>query len=141
VLFFNAAAAVAAFVTDPAGRVLYVRRSRDPGKGRLGMPGGFVDPGETAEEALLREVREEVGLDIGPLTYLGSWPNRYLYRDVVYTTLDLFFVAPAVDPASAQPLDAVDRIEWLAPARVDPGEIAFDSMRAALERYLASAAR
>ena len=137
VLFFNAAAAVAVFITDPAGRVLYIRRSKDPGKDRLGMPGGFVDPGESAEEALRREVREEVGLEIGPLTYLGSWPNRYPYRDVVYITLDVFYIAPGIDPASARPLDAVQRVEWLDPVRVEPADIAFDSMRAALRQYLA----
>jgi len=141
VLFFNAAAAVAAFITDPAGRVLYIRRGKEPGRGRLGMPGGFVDPGESAEAALRREVREEVGLELGPLAYLGSWPNRYPYRDVTYTTLDLFFVAAATDPAAARPLDAVEGIEWMDPAHVDPDDVAFESMRAALERYLASAAR
>jgi mutator protein MutT len=136
VLFFNAASAVAAFILDGQGRVLYTRRAKDPARGKLGMPGGFVDEGETAEEALRREVREEVGLELHALRYLCSYPNAYPYRDVVYHTLDLFFVATAVDPSHVRSLDAVDAVEWLDPATIAPADIAFDSMRRALADYL-----
>lgn len=136
VLFFNTAGAVAAFVVRDDGRVLYTRRARDPAKSKLGMPGGFVDEGETAEAALRREVLEEVGLELRTLRYLCSYPNAYPYRDVRYHTLDLFFVATAVDPARARSLDAVAGIEWLDPAVISPADIAFDSMRLALGDYL-----
>jgi ADP-ribose pyrophosphatase YjhB (NUDIX family) len=135
VLFFNAASAVAAFIVDAAGRILYTRRAKEPGKGRLGMPGGFVDIGESAEEALRREVLEEVGLTLGGLTYLTSHPNRYRYAGVTYTTLDLFFVARQVDVSDARPLDATASLEWLDPAQVDEADIAFESMRRALADY------
>jgi NADH pyrophosphatase NudC (nudix superfamily) len=59
----------------------------------LGMPGGFVDPGENAEEALRREVLEEVGLHVTKLRYLTSRPNSYLYRGVALPVLDFFYVA------------------------------------------------
>jgi ADP-ribose pyrophosphatase YjhB (NUDIX family) len=137
VLYFNAASAVAAFILDPAGRVLYTRRASEPAKGRLGMPGGFVDIGETAEDALRREVDEEVGLAIGKLTYLASFPNRYPFAGVTYTTLDLFYVTRADDPSAARALDAVSGLEWIDPAHVDPSEIAFDSMRLARMHLLA----
>jgi ADP-ribose pyrophosphatase YjhB (NUDIX family) len=131
VLFFNAASAVAVFVERPDGRVLYTRRARDPGRGRLGMPGGFVDFGETAEDAARREVHEEVGLELGPLEYLASFPNRYEYAGVTYATLDLFFVAPALAAERARALDAVASLEWVHPSDVDSAAIAFDSMRRA----------
>jgi len=136
ILYFNPASAVAAFVRRPDGCVLYTRRAREPGKGRLGMPGGFVDIGETAEEALRREVKEEVGLDLGPLEYLSSHPNRYAYAGVTYNTLDLFYVAEALDPARATALDAVDSVAWLDPSSIDPRDVAFESMRLALGDYV-----
>lgn len=136
VLFFNAASAVAVFVVRADGRVLYTRRAKDPARGKLGMPGGFVDEGETAEEALRREVAEEVGLELRTLRYLCSHTNVYPYRDVRYHTLDLFFVAAPVDPTKARSLDAVESLEWLDPAAIAPAEIAFDSMRRALADYL-----
>jgi ADP-ribose pyrophosphatase YjhB (NUDIX family) len=137
VLHFNPVGAVAAFIVRPDdGFVLYTRRAREPGKGKLGMPGGFVDFGETAEGALAREVREEVGLDLDWLGYLTSCPNDYPYNGVTYQTLDLFFVARAADHARVQPLDAVASTCWLDPAGIDPAEIAFESMRRAREVFL-----
>ena len=113
--------------------------TKDPGKGKLGMPGGFVDAGETAEEALAREVREEVGLEGVTTTYLCSYPNSYLYAGVTYITLDLFFTGSVPDPDRAVALDAVDGLVWADPLTLDLQAIAFDSMRHALTRYRAGA--
>jgi ADP-ribose pyrophosphatase YjhB (NUDIX family) len=137
-LYFNAAGAVGAILLRSDGRALFVRRAKDPGRGKLGLPGGFVDPGENAEEALVREVREEVGLEIRSLHYLNSHANRYLYAGVTYHTLDLFFTAHSDTTDEAAALDAVDAIEWLDPMTVPFDEIAFDSMRAALRAFRAA---
>jgi ADP-ribose pyrophosphatase YjhB (NUDIX family) len=136
VLYFNAASAVAALVVDAGGRMLFIRREQEPARGLLAMPGGFVDPGETAEEALRREVREEVGLEVRGIRYLASFANRYPYAGVIYFTLDLFFTCEADETAHPQALDAVTSVEWRDPSAVNPTEIAFDSMRAALRTYL-----
>lgn len=60
---------VGALVRDGAGRLLLVRRANEPGRGLWSLPGGRVEPGESAEQALVREVREETGLlvTVGPL--------------------------------------------------------------------------
>jgi NAD+ diphosphatase len=134
-LFFNVAGAVAALIVRSDGRALFIRRAKDPGKGKLGLPGGFVDAGEDAETALAREVREEVGLELTALHYLSSHTNRYLYAGVTYATLDLFYLASARSPDNVRALDAVESVIWLDPETVDRGEIAFESMRAALDVY------
>src|ERR1700740_2793290 len=59
----------AAIVRD--GRVLIVRRARPPAHGLYTLPGGGVELGETLEEAIIREVREETGLAIAPLALVG----------------------------------------------------------------------
>jgi ADP-ribose pyrophosphatase YjhB (NUDIX family) len=132
VLFFNAAAAVAVFVTRADGHVLFIRRAKNPGRGKLGLPGGFADFGETAEDATRREVREEVGLELGPLDYLASFPNLYVYAGVTYHTLDFFFVAQPAGEQEPRALDAVDSVCWLDPRHVDLDEIAFVSMQSAV---------
>ncbi len=73
--------------------MLLLVRDRDPGRGLLGIPGGFCDPGETAEEALAREIREEVGLEATAFRYLGSFPNDYVYQAAILPVTDLFFTA------------------------------------------------
>lgn len=53
-------------VVDAEGHVLLIRRGREPGRGLLALPGGFLDPDETLLQAALRELREETGLDLSP---------------------------------------------------------------------------
>jgi len=58
-----------AIVRDEAGRLLVVRRGHPPAQGLWSLPGGRIEPGETAAEAAAREVHEETGLDVdvGPV--------------------------------------------------------------------------
>lgn len=131
--FFSAANATAAFVCRVDGKVLFIRRAKEPAKGKLAPPGGFVDIGETAEAAVRREIREEVGLELTDIRFLCSHPNQYFYRDVTYPVLDFFFTARPVAAENATALDDVESLCWLDPAEVSLDEIAFASMRAALE--------
>ena len=133
-LFLNPAVAACAFIFDDSGRVLTLTRAHEPQKGQLAMPGGFLDFGESAEDGVRRETREEVGLELDALAYVGSTPNVYPYRGVHYPVVDLVFRAAAIDPRSARPLDGADAIAWRALESLDPRELAFDSLRLGLER-------
>src|SRR5262245_33058435 len=84
---FNPAAAAGAFLVDPNDRVLFIRRAHEPARGKLAVPGGFIDIGETAEAGLRREILEEVNLRIDALEYLCSEVNHYHYRDLTYPVL------------------------------------------------------
>lgn len=134
-LYFNNTVAVAVLAVNPKGELLFIRRARDPGKGKLAMPGGFVDAGESGEEAARREVMEELGVAVGEVTFLCSAPNTYPYRGIVYTVCDLFFVAELPEQEFALAPKEVESALWLDPRSVDLDELAFPSMRAALVRY------
>lgn len=91
IFFTNAAGAVAAIIKNSDNKILLTVRAFNPGKGMLDLPGGFVDPGESAEEALVREIKEELNLDITDYTYYASFPNEYVYKNVLYFTIDMVF--------------------------------------------------
>ncbi len=65
--------AVIMAVTDEAGRLLLAHAAHFPA-GRYSMVAGYVEPGESLEHAVVRETREEVGLDVVEVTYRGSQP-------------------------------------------------------------------
>jgi ADP-ribose pyrophosphatase YjhB (NUDIX family) len=59
------------------GRVLLGRRAHAPWLGRWGSPGGFCELGEHPAETVVREVREETGLEVEIAVYLGTWVDVY----------------------------------------------------------------
>lgn len=132
--YFNPTVSAGAFLSDGAGRLLAIRRAKDPGQGLLGVPGGFIDIGETAEAALRREVREEVGLEIADVRFLGSFTNDYLYKGVTYPVCDLLFLGRALQPETARSLDGVAGLEWRPLESYREDEFAFGSMKAALRQ-------
>lgn len=60
-----------AIVYDDAGRLLLIRRGRPPQVGSWSLPGGRIEAGETAQQAVLREVAEETGLIVVPERLIG----------------------------------------------------------------------
>lgn len=133
--FFGPVSAVGAVVADNQGRVLLLRRANDPGKGLLGMPGGFVDHGETAEAALRREVLEEIGLTVESLEYLTSEVNSYVYRGISLPVLDMFFMVQ-VQEGHIELVDG-EATSWIWTELSDAvlEEMAFVSNRRALKYY------
>lgn len=104
VYYFNPSSSVACFIRNPQDELLLVRRAKEPAKGTLDLPGGFVDLFESAEEAARREVKEETGLDLAGIRYLFSLPNLYPYLGFEVHTLDMFFecTVPSFEGACAE---------------------------------------
>lgn len=92
-LYNNVAAAVGVILADRDGNILFERRAKEPRRGFLAFPGGFVDPDESLEHAAFRECMEETGIEPSSVAYLCSFPNTYEYRNIEYKTCDSFFTA------------------------------------------------
>ena len=99
-LYNNVAAAVGLVIQKKNGKVLFEKRAKEPRKGFLALPGGFVDPNETAEEACFRECKEEIGVEPLSVKYIATFPNTYEYKNVLDKTCDIFF--EAVLPENAE---------------------------------------
>lgn len=139
--FFGPVAAVGGLIVNEHEQLLLVRRSRNPGKGQWGLPGGFVDRGETIEQALAREVVEETNLELLDHQLLTTFPNQYDYRGVITQVIDLFYVCRASDPESVQlEPDELDDYTWAEPDRVPLNNLAFVSNRKAIEYWIGSRA-
>ena len=134
VYYYNVAVSSAVLITTADGDMLFIRRARDPGRDKLALPGGFIDRGETAEHAAMREVREEAGVKLDSVEFLASFPNLYSYRDVEYPVVDLFFTASA-ETRQARPLDDVTEIVWAKPGSLRDEDLAFPSHVRALHHF------
>lgn len=119
--YYHNVAAAAAAILEYDKKIVLIERAKDPGKGRLDLPGGFVDPKESAEEAIKREIKEELKIDVTEPKYLGSYPNIYKYEGVIYHTCDLFFYCKI----DALPTD-FDRTEIEGLILINPLEIPYD---------------
>lgn len=134
--FLNPSAATAAFIVDPQGRLLVLTRRKSPAQGTLDLPGGFVDIGETAEQAIVREIAEETGLRADTATYLFSLPNSYRYSGFEVPTLDSFFCCHVADTTHAHAMDDAADCHWLPLDAIDPARFGLDSIRKGVERFL-----
>lgn len=96
------------------GRLLAARRSAPPDlAGRWELPGGKVEPGETPEAALVRELREELGVEVEvEERILGEWPLRSPYVLQVWTAR---LLPASPDP---KPLQDHDDLRWLTRAEL-----------------------
>ncbi len=120
--------AVVALIEDQ-GRVLLVRRRFNPEKGKWALPAGFVDDGEDPAQAVVREVREETGLEVAVTRLLDVSAGAGRPGASIIITY-----AATVTGGSASPHDDADAILWLGPDDPLP-DLAFDSTRQALRRW------
>ena len=137
VFYFSPVAAVGGIIVNSNNELLFLVRACDPGKGKLGLPGGFVDSGEPLETSLLREVMEETSLRVTRSNYLCSFPNQYTYRGITIDVLDVFFKCEvdSFEPLTAQPGE-VESFHIGRPTEEMLGRFAFESNRRAVEFFL-----
>ena len=106
-------------IPDGEGCVLLIQRANDPYEGSCALPGGFVDVGETVEDAAIREAKEETGLDVELLRLVGVYSEPD--RDPRGHNVSVAFLARAEgDPSAAS--DAAEAA-FLDPSSTD---LAFD---------------
>ena len=134
--FMNPSSANVALIFNQQQELLVVRRKNDPAKGTLDLPGGFADMNETAEEGVIREVKEETGLEVTALRYLFSFPNQYEFSGVTLPTLDLFFACEVADERLVKALDDAAEAFWLPLEKINPNAFGLDSIRRGVEKFV-----
>jgi 8-oxo-dGTP diphosphatase len=121
---------------DKTGQVLLIRRQNPPFKGRHALPGGFVDIGETVEDACRREMLEETGVKVGRLSLIGVYSDPK--RDPRGHTCAVAFLARSWRGKAIAGDDAAE-VEWVKGWRrtklaFDHSRIVADAVRLARRR-------
>ena len=138
--YANPCSATAAFILrrqpDGTEEMLVVRRAKEPAKGTLDLPGGFVDMYETAEQGMRREIEEETGLQVGDIEYLFSSPNVYQYSGMGVHTLDMDYLVRVAPDVSVRAADDAAECLWMPVSAIRPADFGLTSIRNAVIRFL-----
>jgi len=135
--YANPVPAVVAVIVR-GGRVLLTQRARPPYQGTWDAPGGFLEVGETPEQGLRRELREEIGVGVRRARLVGFATDRYGPGG-----FSVLAAAYRVTPTSMAMFaaDDVAEVRWFALARVPWRGIAFPGLRRLLRRVLGNPRR
>jgi ADP-ribose pyrophosphatase YjhB (NUDIX family) len=128
--YYNPKPVAAAIPATADGRIILLRRGFDPGKGLWTFPGGFVDLGESVEEAARRETREELEIDValGPVVGVYSRPEDRV----------VLIVYAATTTQAPQTTDEAPEVRAFAPAELPWDALAFWSTERALRDFLSA---
>lgn len=129
--FHNTAGAVAVLVRNQ-NELLFTVRNKNPKKGFLDLSGGFIDYYESAEQTVIREINEELGLDFSKerIEYLASFDNRYEYKNIQYHTIDLFFQVQLKEkPYTILQKSEICEVRWIESNKIKIEELAFESQK------------
>jgi len=136
--YVNSSAAVAVLLFNEEGELLLTRRAVEPHRGKLDLPGGFIDPMETGEQAALREIQEELGIEVHSLKYFCSYPNEYVFSGFSVYTLDLAFLAQTESLHQMIAMDDVASFEFHKPKDIDLDELPSVSMKNIIKKLIQS---
>ena len=128
-IFYQDPKVVAATVFTLNGGIVLLKRGVEPAIGKWVFPGGYVDRGESVQDAAVRETKEECLLDVklGPLLNVYSYP-RSPNVIVVYTAEVVGGTLTAADESTDAAVFAPKDVPW--------PELAFDSTKDALNDYI-----
>jgi len=135
-VYFNVGASVSGICRRTNGDVLLLKRMHPPRAGTWTLPGGFVEPGESGLDALIREINEETGLDVKKAVAQSAFPNSYTFDGVTYATFDMVYVCDLEGDISLDGTE-VNAHRWFAVSELHQAEISFPSLRSAITLYVA----
>ena len=132
-MYVNAAGATIALIYNEKQELLFTIRKHQPAKGTLDLPGGFINIEETAEHCVVREVKEELNLDVQSVSYYTSLPNTYEYKGLTYFTIDMVFVCKVSDFSSLKAHDDVADYCFMPVEKVVLNDLGLNSVRTLIQ--------
>ncbi len=132
IVYLNPPIAVGVIAERPDGRIVLVLRGENPGRGLWGLPAGFMEIDETAEQTARRECLEETGLVVELGDLQGVWSY---YHEAKRSAGVLVLYAARVVGGELHAGSDSARAEFFAPDELPFGELAFTTHRDALTKW------
>jgi NAD+ diphosphatase len=134
--YYHSTATTVVGLIEYFDRIIITKRASEPQKGLLAFPGGFVEYEENLEDAIIREIKEELNLVITAPAYLCSHWEKYMYKDVIYFSTVVYYFVSIKNISDSKANDDVDEIILVQPSEFDFNKLAFTSDKVALKKYL-----
>lgn len=127
----------AVIIENKKGQILLVKRGVEPKKGLWDLPGGFIEPEETLENSVSREIKEELNISVikNTIKIIGVYPDTYDYLGVREPTLTIV-VCCNIKKGQISPQDDVSEFKFTKKENVVSEKIAFYAVKKGLKKYL-----
>lgn len=133
--FYDSPKPCNALVATKDDKILFIKRKIEPKKGYLDLPGGFVESGESLEESMVREAREELNVEVKDVRYLMSTFDTYEYQGAHYSTICSFFEGEIPEGAEVQASDDAEEPEFIHINDIPMDKLAFEGIKKVIELY------
>lgn len=132
--YINPVPANAIILENAKGEILLAKRKFAPKKGYWDLPGGFMDLNESMEQAVKRELKEELGIGIKNFSFFHSYADRYLYKGINYHIIAFTFIGK-IGKQKLAPKDDVSEIAFFPPKKIPFNRIGFKGIKQALKDF------
>ena len=134
-IFISPKPGTGAMILNKFDQLLVTRRSYNPWKGKWGIPGGFINGGENAPEALSREIKEELNITIMPnkFTYLGSFSEKYPYKGINYKLVNTYYTTKLTKKINIKLSEEASEYDFLNLNEININDFADDLQKAITE--------
>lgn len=115
--------------------IMLVKRKFPPKKGYWDLPGGFIDLNESGEECTRREIKEELGINLKEVFYIGSYPDKYFFQGVNWDTLALSYFTK-MPPQNITVSDDISGYQFFKISEIPFNKLAFENLGKTIKDYL-----
>lgn len=133
--FINPYPTTSVIIINEKDELMLVKRKYPPKKGYWDLPGGFVDIGETGEDGARREIKEELGITLNDLFYLGALPDKYLFQGINLDTLTLSYYSK-ITHSEIKVSDDINGYKFFNKKDIPYNELAFKNLSISIKKYL-----
>lgn len=132
--YINTVPCNAAIIENEKGEILLVKRKFDPKKGYWDWPGGFLDAGESLEDSIKREIKEELNVEIELGKFVGVYSDTYLFQNINNPVICIVMAGKIKGEIKVS--DDVAGYKYFSKKDIFKQKLAFKSMKKEIQDYL-----